>query len=694
MSSSTVRIAENKIWVDRQPVSLISGEVHYWRLDPHNWPVVLRRVKEMGLDVVATYVCWEFHEIEPGRYDFAGETDPRRNLVGFLDLLQREGFWIIFRPGPYIYSEWKNGGVPDYAAKHHRLDPDFLTLAQPYMRAVTEVAIPYLATRGGRIILWQADNEIDPWPHLYTEELGLGRKVGPFHDYLRERYHDVEALNAAWGTSCRSIDEARAVSELFPNSPALLARYHGYRSFIHWYVNQVAACAVDSYRALGVDVPIYLNAYSGVGTQRWADLEGIADLAGPDIYPSNEFRHRGQEHRNFLEAVRYSRTFSRLPYIPEFQAGIWHEWLQDVGTLTPGHYRLMCISALLGGASGWNWYMIVNRDNWYQSPINEWGRIRPDLFGAFQQMTRLFREVDPTTLVKQTATAVTFDPLQRSAQRPGQDLLQSFYDADIDYEFFDLSQDRLTGKPLVFYAGGQWLPAASQQRLVEYVEGGGHLVCLGAYPEQDEHLKPLNLLDIPAPSGVVSGSPGKLHLSLLGGIVESPWIHSYDDVPGEPVIAERLPIRKQPAEELSFQFSLQNGACYTVGYILARGKGRVTVIGLAPSPELLLVLHRQVGIPLASRSLTPDVSTALFRRAGDLYLFAANAGAEGKAAEIELDPHLVGGQTWRVQNVMTGSRSDMAGRIVLSLPAKDGAVLRLAPVEQTEFELDHANVQE
>src|SRR5215217_5646239 len=267
----TVTIAEKKVWVDDVSIPLLSGEVHYWRLDPANWQSALRRVREMGLQIIATYVCWDFHELEPGRYDFSGKTDPRRNLLGFLDLLTSEGFWIILRPGPYIYSEWRNNGVPDDAARLHRLDPAFQERARPYMQAVVEATCPYLATNGGRITLWQAENEIDPWAPWYTEQLGLGQKPGPFHDFLRERYGDLNRLNIAWGTEYASIDEARAVSEMFPTHPDRMRRYLDVTRFQHWYVTQVADWAVKSYRAYGVDVPIYLNAYSGVSIQPWAD---------------------------------------------------------------------------------------------------------------------------------------------------------------------------------------------------------------------------------------------------------------------------------------------------------------------------------------------------------------------------------------------------------------------------------------
>ncbi len=677
---TTVTIARGRVWVDAQPVSLLSGEVHYWRLAPASWRPVLQRVKALGLEVIATYVCWDFHEIAPGQFDFTGQTDPRRNLIGFLDLLTAEGFWIILRPGPYIYSEWSNNGVPDDAARYHRLDPTYLALAERYMAAVTAAARPYLATQGGRIILWQADNEIDPWPQFYAEPLGLGQRSGPFQDYLQERYGDVAALNTAWNSDYRTFGEARAVTTTpWADDPALQARYHDYRAFLHWYVNRAATWAVETYRSLGVDVPILLNAYSGTGVQRWADLEAIGDLAGPDIYPSREFALRHQEHRHLLEAVRYTRTYSSLPYIPEFEAGIWHDWLADVGALPPNHYRLMALSALLAGAAGWNWYMLVNRDNWTQSPINEWGRTRPDLFAAFRQITDLYRAIDPPRLVKQTHTAVTFDPLQRGTERPGHALLHSLYEADIDYEFWDVSRAS-TASPLALYAGGPWLAREGQQQLVNYVESGGHLICVGAYPRYDEHLRPLNLLDIPAPEGIVNGNAANLRLSLLDDhTVESPWAGYYTTVPGQPISAERLPLVNLTSEELALQFNLQAGTRYIVGFTQARAQGRLTVLHVQPTPELLLALHRWAGVPLACRSRTRGVNTAIFRRDGEIILIAVNAGNEDKAAEIDLEPGLLAEGRWLIENLETGQQFTIdipaAGPLSVNLPRKDGVAL-------------------
>src|SRR5215208_2791835 len=97
-----VRIAERRIWVDNEARALLSGEVHFWRLDPGVWPAVLARARDIGLRVLSTYVCWAFHEVGPREYDFVGATNPRRDLLGFIDLVEREGFWLLLRPGPYI----------------------------------------------------------------------------------------------------------------------------------------------------------------------------------------------------------------------------------------------------------------------------------------------------------------------------------------------------------------------------------------------------------------------------------------------------------------------------------------------------------------------------------------------------------------------------------------------------------------
>src|SRR5690348_6445857 len=83
---ATVRIADRRIWVGEESRALLHGEVHYWRLSPSRWHAVLRSVKELGIDIVSSYVCWDFHEVGLDQYDFRGETDAARNLIHFIEL--------------------------------------------------------------------------------------------------------------------------------------------------------------------------------------------------------------------------------------------------------------------------------------------------------------------------------------------------------------------------------------------------------------------------------------------------------------------------------------------------------------------------------------------------------------------------------------------------------------------------------
>jgi beta-galactosidase GanA len=47
------------------------------------------------------YVPWNFHEPQPGQYEWSGI----RNITRFLDLAQELGLDVILRPGPYICAE-------------------------------------------------------------------------------------------------------------------------------------------------------------------------------------------------------------------------------------------------------------------------------------------------------------------------------------------------------------------------------------------------------------------------------------------------------------------------------------------------------------------------------------------------------------------------------------------------------------
>ena len=640
-----VRIAHKRVWVGDEARALVHGEVHYWRLSPACWGDVLDATTALGLDIISTYIAWQFHELAPGEFDFRGATDPRRDLVRFLELAAARGLWVLLRPGPYIYAEWRNSGVPDRVVRYHRSHPEFRHEAERYMRAVVEAFAPFLATRGGPVVLVQPDNEPDPWADVYGAQLGLGAEPGLFQQLTGSQGGAVQA----------------------PLSAEHTPRYLDIVRFFHQYAAEIVRWTADTYRALGVDVPLYANTYQGFSVQDWRSLQAAVDFVGPDVYPTAELRGEAAEHRRMLERLRFTRTFSPLPYIPEFEAGIWHGWHQRVGVLRPNHYRLICLSALLAGVAGWGWYMLVNRDNWSMSPIDELGRARPDLAAEFAAIVRVFRELDPPGLAKLTETAVAMDVLELAAHvggSPGEPVLEALYQADIDYECFDVDTGQIA-KPLLFYAATDQLSERGQEQLRRYVDGGGNLVVFQT-----------NVLGVREPDGVLRDDHQRTLKVQLGPTQVECVSHTfgwYTEVPGEPIHAERGTVRAAGEQGHDLHRALPNGERHVVGYRQQRGQGSIVCLGLTPSPEIVVGLHRWLDVPIASRSVASNVSTALFQSPdGPRFLIAASNADDDRIARIEL-----GESPRQATDLFTGASWPVGGPVDVALGARSGTALRL-----------------
>ena len=95
------------------PRPVLYGEYPYYRALPRRWSGNLRALAESGIDVVTCYVPWRFHEIAPREYDFTGATNPQRDIVGLLRLVQEAGLRAVVKPGPFIHGEVQLGGLPD-----------------------------------------------------------------------------------------------------------------------------------------------------------------------------------------------------------------------------------------------------------------------------------------------------------------------------------------------------------------------------------------------------------------------------------------------------------------------------------------------------------------------------------------------------------------------------------------------------
>lgn len=107
----TFRLGDNQFWLDDKPFQIISGEIHPSRIPAEYWKQRIQMIKAMGCNTVACYIMWNYHESEPGVFDFQ---TGNKNLEKFIQTVQDEGMFLLFRPGPYVCGEWDFGGLPPY----------------------------------------------------------------------------------------------------------------------------------------------------------------------------------------------------------------------------------------------------------------------------------------------------------------------------------------------------------------------------------------------------------------------------------------------------------------------------------------------------------------------------------------------------------------------------------------------------
>ncbi|MBN1493156.1 MAG: beta-galactosidase [Candidatus Omnitrophica bacterium] len=623
----------------------------------------------MGISVVSTYVPWGYHEYKRGKFDFTGKTEEARNLKAFLQLAKQENFWVIIRPGPYIYSEWKNDGVPDYAYKYHRLHPTFLRYAEIYIKRVCKVLRPFLASHsGGNIIMLQADNEIDPWADIFGGQYGLWGKVGLFQNFIRAQYHnDITKLNDVWASDYSSFDEIGPYELCEIKGDCALKRSVDYIKFKHHYSNEVATWVNNKYRACRIDVPIYLNAYPFFYAHDWKSLYETCDLLGIDLYPENEFSVGEMDHRKMMDKVRYMRTFSPLPYIAEFASGIWHNHHYATGVITPNHYRLLTLSMLLAGLKGWNWYMLVNRDNWYMAPINEWGNTRAELFSVFKKLVEVFDRMKPHECTKVVDISVTFDALHYAAQtvREEETVLQRLYCADIDYDFFDARTQQVAHK-ILFYSGNQWVSTDDQTALLKYVKAGGVLVAFKNYPRKNDNFHKTNILGFKDPDRILFKFKRriKVRLDKKHSFTIYSTIGGYNEVPGTPIKGK-----------------IDGCGEMIIGYLRSIGKGKILHLFIEPTSDVLLTILAYFKVTVPIISATQGLSTALFIRGKKLFAIMINNGNEEKSSVVSVNHPLIKNRRFAVKNLLDDQIKKYSATanpvITWEIPRKDGVVFEI-----------------
>ncbi|MFG1912036.1 beta-galactosidase [Kribbella sp. NPDC048928] len=288
-----ITLRGGRIEVGGTPSLLLAGEVHYFRLRRDEWAGRLTQAKDAGLDTIASYIPWIWHELPNGELDLTGRTCPERDLPAFIDLCGSLGLRFLARPGPFVMAELKNEGVPHRLYREHPdarptgwdgtsaptedLDyhhPGFLTEAERWLGAAFEVLAPRQAPDGPMVGV-QLDNEVGmlAWvsntPHL--DDIAISN----FLDWLTDRHGPDGTAKLLGGDPDQLVAAVRgggdpAQSLAFHHELGLWARddFAGYLRHLESFA-----------RDRGISAPLLINVHGTGGGRGTTFPIGISQLA-------------------------------------------------------------------------------------------------------------------------------------------------------------------------------------------------------------------------------------------------------------------------------------------------------------------------------------------------------------------------------------------------------------------------------
>ncbi|CAG0937711.1 beta-galactosidase [Thermoflexales bacterium] len=649
-----VTLTATGLEIEGHHVPVYSGTIHYWRLERACWALILDRAKELGFNMIETYIPWSIHEIHPGYFDW-GQDDPRKDVEAFMKLCEEKGLWLLVRPGPLINAELTDFGFPEWVL----LDPDvqartavgglhldamaglhpphqfpvpsyasekFFYESGKWFDAICPIMARHLAPRGC-IVAVQSDNETCYLFHdqPYATDYGAD-SIKLYRHYLGQKYTSIEHLNAAYCTEHDTFDQVEAPRACEVHSRSDLPRHIDWVEYKEYQIRYAVVRFAQMLKARGlVDVPIFHD----VAYQMSTPLDIAALEAEPDIdwVGMNLYRNQ-EEYWGAVQRIRYLVGTTRLPFVPEFGNGLWSH---HPATFTPEEEEFITLAALMHGLKALNFYMLVERERWQGCPITRHGTYRPEYAQLYERLSLFLRDYPLEQFERDRQVLVLFNfdlfRLAAAATRlhyPHVDLLS------LPGELFQVDLD-LNLKHDVHFEGSysnseNWLGRLLIDLAVRHVD----------YDLSDTHLDAARLARYPivylqATDFMSPQDQAKLlaYVQNGGQLIVGP---------GMPYLDAAL----KPASVLS-QYLKQPGT-------ITLGKGQLT---WAPVEAL-------ANVPLPQPEYQCDqplVEVAVQRRAGTTLLFLANSSAQPVEAQVMFDGSRTFRSTWGKTLTRSGESS-------------------------------------
>lgn len=675
-----IKYSKEGLEIDGKPILPMCAEFHYWRSDPKAWDDILgRMIKGAGFTMVASYIPWSVHEPYKGVFDFTGWTNPRANLEGFLKLLKKHNLYFFARSGPYCYGEIHGGGPPEYANIVGGRTREFLKLSEEWVKNICQIWKEYSIYNGGPLIAIQLDNEILP-NSVY------------FPDFLKEKYGSIKSLNKYWGTNFSDFDSILKDNKAYDGKLSwrncLDAMEYQTRYFPSWYLSTLR----EMFKKYGADVPLVSN-NTFFACQDWYTLQEESDFIGIDYYAY--YLMPGDSYYWDYLYLSLNNNINKFPWSPEFQCG---SSMMHFGPTTSQHQKLITFFALASGMRGLNYFMFVERERWEgYCPVKNNGMMG-DTWFAHRHFCKVLNDIEWVKLKRHCSIGVIWSMehfwrflyeggrkyniqpddytevasrTYECAQQPLWDYVKALIDTDTNFDMVDIRTD-FSGYPVLLYAGPPLLDKVFQEKLVNYVKGGGRLVFLSSPPcrEYDENPSSVLIEEL----GLQSQENTQKNVSVVIG---NKQINTHLFATFKNVSKDEILVRTKDGE--------------VCGVRKRVGKGEVIQIGFAAlNPELLKETVNLLNLPLSVQSDNSWIHTSLhLNKEKDItVVIAINRNTKEETARIKIFPDLGLKEDVWIQEEFNHCRLEMKPNqtFKIAIPAKDVAVVHIRKHKVTKEE--------
>ena len=333
----TFTAGQGTFLLNGKPFIVKAAEVHYPRIPRPYWEHRIKMCKALGMNTLCLYVFWNIHEQREGEFDFTGNND----VAEFCRLAQKNGMYVIVRPGPYVCAEWEMGGLPWWLLKKKDIklrerDPYFMERVKIFEEKVGEQLKGLTIQNGGPIIMIQVENEYGSYGEdkPYVSEIRdclrsiYGKELSLFQCDWSSNFEKNGLDDLTWtmnfGTGANINDQFRRLGELRPNAPKMCSEFwSGW--FDKWGAQHETRPAKDMVEGMdemlskGISFSLYMT-HGGTSFGHWAGANspGFApDVTSYDYdAPINEYGHTTPkffELRNMMQ--KYSDK--KLPAVPK-----------------------------------------------------------------------------------------------------------------------------------------------------------------------------------------------------------------------------------------------------------------------------------------------------------------------------------------------------------------------------------------